>query len=410
MTKKFLKVLYGGMLKLTPITNFSLRQAKWSSARISLSCCLFGGFAVKISYQIYVIGVIISFFIAYISMPAVMRLAKKIGAMDKPDPRKVHVRPMPRLGGLSIFLGFMAVVITTQTLSRPLTGIVLGAATIFIVGVLDDIYDLSPWTKLIGQIAAAGIAFYFGVRVQVMTNPFDGVVQLGQQISLPLTVLWIIGVTNAVNLIDGLDGLAGGVSAIAAVTIGIVAFRGDQFVIAFVALILAASIAGFLPYNFNPARTFMGDSGAMFLGFVLSCISVSGLAKSAALMSLFVPVVILGIPVFDTLFAIVRRVNNGTPIFGADKAHLHHRLLAMGFSQRKSVLIIYAISIILGGVAVTMTYVSNPKAMLIMAILILLLVLGAGWMGILSGKPQKKETTDQSTGTEIYNEGKHQAM
>lgn len=342
-------------------------------------------------------------------MPMVMRLAKKIGAIDKPDARKVHVRPMPRLGGLAIFLAFMVVIIATQTFSRPLSGIILGAAAIFLVGVLDDIYDLSPWIKLFGQIAAALIAYYFGVRVQVMTNPFDGVLQLGQQISLPLTVLWIIGVTNAINLIDGLDGLAGGVSAIAAVTIGIVAFGGDQYVIAFVAMVLAGAIGGFLPYNFNPARTFMGDSGAMFLGFVLSCISVSGLAKSAALMSLFVPVIILGIPVFDTLFAIFRRVNNGTPIFGADKAHLHHRLLAMGFSQRKSVLIIYLISIVLGGAAVTMTYVSSPKAMLILAIMILLMVLGAGWMGILSGR-QKREPIEEPVITELYNEGKDHVM
>jgi UDP-GlcNAc:undecaprenyl-phosphate GlcNAc-1-phosphate transferase len=234
------------------------------------------------------------------------------------------------------------------------------------------------------------IAVYFGLRVQVMTYPFDGVIQLGQ-LGIPLTVLWIIGVTNAVNLIDGLDGLAAGVSGIAAITIGIVAFRGDQMMIAFLALVMAGAVLGFLPHNFHPARLFMGDSGAMFLGFVLSCLSVSGMAKSAAIISLGVPVVILGIPVFDTLFAIVRRVSNKTNIFGADKAHLHHRLMAMGCSHEKAVLIIYLISIVLGAAAVVMTYVTSPKATLILAVLLVAIIVGGSRIGIVSGKPQKEK-------------------
>lgn len=329
----------------------------------------------------YIIAVIIAFFAAYILVPAAEKLALKVGAVDWPNDRKVHDKPMPRLGGLSIFAAFMAVVIVTFGLKPPVLGIVLGATVIFLVGVVDDIVQLSAWTKLFAQIAAALIAVYFGVQVQVMTNPFDGVIQLGK-LGVPLSVLWIIGITNAINLIDGLDGLAAGVSGIAAITVGIVAFRGDQPAVGIIAFILAAAVAGFLPRNFHPARTFMGDSGALFLGFVLACLSISGLAKSAALISLFVPVVILGIPIFDTLFAIVRRVNNGTPIFKPDKAHLHHRLMEMGNSHRRTVLIIYALSGVLGAVAILMTYVSSPKAMLIAALLLVAMLVGASRIGI----------------------------
>jgi UDP-GlcNAc:undecaprenyl-phosphate GlcNAc-1-phosphate transferase len=349
-----------------------------------------GGFIVNNNYHIYALGVIIAFIVAYLLMPLAAKLAFRIGAIDQPNARKVHNKPMPRLGGTGIFIAFVVVVLATQGLDRSLMGILLGGAAIFLVGILDDIYRLSPWTKLAAQIAAALIAVYFGVRVHVMTNPFDGVFQLGA-LSIPLTLLWIIGITNAVNLIDGLDGLAGGVCAIAAITIGVVAWKGDQMVVAYMALVLAGAIAGFLPHNFHPARIFMGDSGSMFLGFVLACLSVSGLAKGATLISLCIPVIILGIPVFDTLFAIIRRVNNQTPIFGADKAHLHHRLMDMGLSHQKSVVIIYIVSALLGAAAVVMAYVSSPKALLILAVVLVFIIVGALRVGITSGGTRVKE-------------------
>ncbi|MGI6549690.1 MAG: glycosyltransferase family 4 protein [Syntrophomonadales bacterium] len=345
----------------------------------------------KNAYQVYALSVIIAFIVAYLLMPLVAKLAFRIGAIDQPSARKVHSKPMPRLGGTGIFVAFVVVVLATQDLDRSLMGILLGAAVIFLVGVLDDIYRLSPWTKLAAQISAALIVVYFGVRVHVMTNPFDGVFQLGV-LSIPLTLLWVIGITNAVNLIDGLDGLAGGVCAIAAITIGVVAWKGDQMVVAYMALVLAGAIAGFLPHNFHPARIFMGDSGSMFLGFVLACLSVSGLAKGATLISLCIPVIILGIPVFDTLFAIIRRVNNQAPIFGADKAHLHHRLMDMGLSHQGSVIIIYIVSALLGAAAVVMTYVSSPKALLILAVVLALIILGALRVGITSGGTRVTET------------------
>lgn len=355
-----------------------------------------------IPVYIYVLGVILSFILAYFSMPLVLKLAVAIGAVDQPSSRKMHCEPMPRLGGLGMFFAFMAVMLITQYqhLNASLVGILLGAAIIAATGIIDDVFRLSPWIKLAAQIGAALVAVHYGVKMQVVTNPFDGVFQLGFY-SIPLTVLWIIGVTNAVNLIDGLDGLAGGVAGIAALTIGIVAFREGQFSIAFIALVLAGAVAGFLPYNFHPAKTFMGDTGSMFLGFILSCISIAGMAKSVTVISLLVPVVILAIPIFDTFFAIVRRVNNGKPIFKPDKEHLHHRLIALGYGHRKSVLIIYGISAFVGLVAVGMTFVTSPQAMLIVAFLFLLLLIGAARIGIFGQKADEELAEIQEEPLEV---------
>lgn len=338
-----------------------------------------------------VLVVLSAFVIAYLSMPYVIRIAFKLGAIDKPDQRKVHCEAMPRLGGLAIFLGFMIAALLWSKGAGAFAGILAGSVVIFAVGMLDDMYQLSPWIKLTGQCLAALVAMYFGVIVHFVTNPFDGLLALGY-LSLPVTFLWIIGITNAINLIDGLDGLAGGVSAIAAATMGIVALVQGQTAVAIMAFILVASIAGFLPYNFFPARTFMGDGGSNFLGFVLACLAIIGTAKSAALISLFVPIVILGIPIFDTFFAIIRRIHNRAPIFMPDKDHLHHRLMAMGMSHRRSVLIIYGISAFFGGIAVTLSFITSPNAMLILALLLMLVVLGADRIGMFTGEKAELNT------------------
>lgn len=332
-----------------------------------------------------ILVVLSAFVVAYLSMPFVIQLAFRIGAIDQPDKRKVHSQAMPRLGGLAIFLAFVSMALIWSKGAGAFSGILLGALVMFAVGMLDDVYQLSPWVKLAGQCLAAATAMYFGVMVHFVTNPFDGLVALGY-LSLPLTFLWIIGITNAINLIDGLDGLAGGVSAIAATTMGIVALVQGQTLVAVAAFILVASIAGFLPYNFHPARTFMGDGGSNFLGFVLACLAIMGTAKSAALISLFIPIVILGIPIFDTFFAIIRRIHNRAPIFMPDKDHLHHRLMALGMSHRRSVLIIYGISAFFGGVAVTLTFVTSPKATLLLGLLLLVVVLGADRIGMFTGE------------------------
>ncbi len=339
-----------------------------------------------------------AFLIAFLSMPLVIKIAYRIGAIDQPDHRKVHQHTMPRLGGMAIYLSFLVCMLLYIGTSGPFIGLIIGASIIFIVGMLDDIYQLSPWVKLLGQCVAAVVAIYFGVVVEFLTNPFNGLLSLGY-FSIPLTFLWIVGVSNAINLIDGLDGLAGGVTAIAALTMGIVALIEGQVPVAVTAFILAAGTAGFLPYNFYPAKTFMGDGGSNFLGFVLACIAIMGTAKSAALISLFIPIVILGIPIFDTFFAILRRINKQAPIFKPDKDHLHHRLMALGMSHRRSVFTIYLISAFFSTVAITLTFITEPRAMLTLGLLLLIIVLGADKVGLLTGE------RDETKGA-VLNKGK----
>jgi len=335
-----------------------------------------------------ILAVVSAFVIAYCSMPLVIKLAHRLGAIDQPDNRKVHSVAMPRLGGLAIFMAFIIVMLFIVKVSGPFLGIIYGGCIIFLVGMLDDIYQLSPWVKLVGQIIATSVAVYFGVVIHFVNNPFDGALYLGY-LSMPLTFLWIVGISNAINLIDGLDGLAAGVSGIAGITMGVVALLQGQTLVAWLAFILVAAILGFLPYNFYPARTFMGDGGSNFLGFTLACLAVTGLAKSTAIISLLIPIVILGIPIFDTSFAIIRRIHNKAPIFMPDKDHLHHRLLAIGFTHRVSVLIIYGISGFFGLAAVILCTINNPKATLVLAIILLVVVIGADKIGLLTGAKTK---------------------
>ncbi len=297
---------------------------------------------------------------------------------------------------MAIYLAFVFCMVFIVKVSGPFLGLIYGASIVFLVGILDDIYQLSPWVKLTGQIIASAVAVYFGVVVQFVTNPFDGLLNLGI-LSVPLTMLWIIGVSNAVNLIDGLDGLAGGVSAIAAITMGIVALVQGQAGVTAAAFVLVAAIMGFLPYNFYPAKTFMGDGGSNFLGFTLACLAIMGTAKSAALISLFIPIVILGIPILDTFSAIIRRINNKTPIFMPDKDHLHHRLMALGIGHRRSVIIIYCLSGFFGAAAVTLTFITSPKATMVLAVLLLFIVLGADKIGLFTGETTKIRTPVNKT-------------
>lgn len=316
---------------------------------------------------------IITFLTVYFLTPVIRKLALRVGAVDKPNRRKVHKVTMPRLGGVAIFIGFAAALLLTQPLGRQEAGLLAGCAIIVLTGIWDDIRELKPGTKLMAQIAAAILVASFGVRVEAITHPLGSMFHLGV-LSIPVTVLWIIGVTNALNLIDGLDGLAAGTSVIAAVTMAAVAgFEGRTMVAGF-ALILAVAVLGFLPYNFSPAKIFMGDSGSMFLGFTLGTLAIQGLTKGATFISIFIPVIILGIPIFDTLFAIIRRYRNHRPIFEADKGHLHHRLLRMGLSQRQTVLAIYFVDVFLGLSAIVLNILStehNIMALIVLATAIL---------------------------------------
>jgi len=324
----------------------------------------------------------VAFLISVLVTPLVKKIAFKIGAVDAPDERKVHVRVMPRLGGLAIYLGFIITMLIFHELNGQVIGLLVGGTLIAILGIFDDKVGLSPKIKLLGQIAATLVLISFGIQVEFITNPMGIRADLGI-LSIPVTIFWVVGVTNAVNLIDGLDGLAAGISAISAIILGIVALNGGNPSFAMASFILAGSCLGFLKYNFYPAKIFMGDSGSMFLGFTLASLAMLGLTKSATIVSLVIPILIIGLPIFDTLFAIVRRFSNNKPIFGADKDHLHHRLMALGLSHKNSVLVMYGVALFLGGSAVILNIVTNAQAMVLIVILSVFLLISAEKVGIL---------------------------
>ncbi|MEH6940817.1 glycosyltransferase family 4 protein [Bacillus sp. JJ722] len=315
---------------------------------------------------------LICFIATLIITPLVKKLAFKIGATDKPNQRKVHQKIMPRLGGLAIFISFIIGMLILQPQPQDNTSawaIVVGASIIVVIGVFDDILELSAKVKFIGQIVAALIVVLSGIQVDYINLPFGGGVHLGVM-SIPLTIIWIVGITNAINLIDGLDGLAAGVSTIALITIsGMAALKGDLFVMG-IAAILIGSTLGFLKYNFHPAKIFMGDTGALFLGFMIAVLSLLGF-KNVTVISLIVPVIILGVPISDTFFAIIRRIVNKQPLSAPDKSHLHHCMLRLGYSHRQTVLIIYAMAASFGLAAFIFSMSTFWGAMLIIGILLL---------------------------------------
>jgi UDP-GlcNAc:undecaprenyl-phosphate/decaprenyl-phosphate GlcNAc-1-phosphate transferase len=315
---------------------------------------------------------VISFFAAILLTPIVKMLAYKIGATDKPNQRKVHSRIMPRLGGLAIFLGFMIGIYYFKPIGEFHTPIVIGSIIIILTGLLDDVKDISPKVKLAGQVAAAAVVvIYGGLKVEFINLPFGGIIDFGY-LSIPFTMIWIIGITNAINLIDGLDGLAGGVSSIALLSIaGMSVVMGNHYVTV-IALIVAASTIGFLFYNFYPAKIFMGDTGALFLGYIISVLSLLGY-KNVTFISLVIPVIILGVPISDTFFAIVRRLVNKQPISKPDKSHLHHCLLKTGFSHRQAVLLIYAMAAIFGLVAFIFSQATVWGSMIVILVLLVII-------------------------------------
>ena len=269
--------------------------------------------------------------ISFLATPLVKNLAYKVGAIDVPkDNRRMHKVPIPRLGGLAIFIAFLFTVIVLCDIDRQTQGILLGAIMIVILGVLDDIMTLKALPKFLVQIAAAGVAVYHGCTIQFISNPniFSSVpyLDLGW-LSIPVTIIWIVAITNAVNFIDGLDGLAVGVSAISTASLLIIALMVGELNIAIILAALLGACLGFIPYNKNPAKIFMGDTGATFLGFILATLSVQGLFKLYAIISFAVPFLVLGIPIFDICFAFLRRVAKGQNPMTADRGHVHHRLI-----------------------------------------------------------------------------------
>lgn len=326
--------------------------------------------------MVKILPLIAAFLLAVGLTPWVRSRAVSWGAVDIPNQRKVHHRAMPRLGGLVVYLAFVPVALISSGFKAPVLGLACGATLIVLLGMVDDIRGISPRVKLAGQTLAALSVIPFGVKVDFITNPLNNEMLYLGLLAIPVTVFWLISVTNAVNLIDGLDGLAGGVSLIASLTMAVIAavqsaffeITGEQEVI-ILSLILAASILGFLRYNFHPASIFLGDSGSMLLGFSLGVISVMGLTKSATAISVIIPVVVMGIPLLDTFMAIIRRYQDHRPIFQPDREHLHHQLLARGFSHRKAVLSIYGVSLVTGISAVVMSLLTTRHSMLLLVIL-----------------------------------------
>jgi len=335
------------------------------------------------------LGIIVALAVSLLTTPLAIRFAKKIGAVDLPNARKVHKEAIPRMGGIAIYLGFIFGAAALGFIDAKVVYLLVAASVIMGMGVIDDIKGLDPKTKLIIEVVAALILIKGGFYVKFITNPFDGgVISLGI-LSIPVSVLWLVGICNAVNLVDGLDGLSAGISAIAALTIAIVCYAQGEIVASALAAVLAASAFGFLRYNFHPARTFMGDCGSLFLGFMLGALSIMGLSKGATTVSIFIPFLIMGIPIFDTFFAIIRRVFMHKPVFEADKGHLHHRLLAMGFSHRQAVLAMYGISLFLGASAVLMAILTTPQAMILLIVVAGVVITGADRIGILRGSRQE---------------------
>ena len=303
-------------------------------------------------------GPLVAFLVCYFMTPPVKRFAENVGAIDVPkDDRRVHNHPIPRMGGLAIFVGFVLSVLIFVNMSMQVMGLLLGAIIIAVMGALDDILCLNPWIKLGGQFLAALVAIRCGIVFDAISNPgfhdADTTIQLGW-LSIPFTVDWIIACTNAVNLIDGLDGLAVGISAISSLSMMIVSLILPSGIagIPLILACLAGACFGFMPYNLNPAKIFMGDVGSQFLGYVLSCVSIMGLFKFHAIITFLIPLLSLAVPLFDTVFAFFRRIFHGQSPFHADRGHIHHKLIAMGMNQKQAVAVLYAVSAVLGLIAV----------------------------------------------------------
>lgn len=304
------------------------------------------------SFYNYIFAFALSFIVAFITTPLVKRVAFKVGAIDIPkDGRRIHKQPIARLGGLAIFYGFIISLLLFSSINTTTLGLLFGTIIIVTVGVIDDIKPLSAKVKLVFQILAALIIVYSGVKIEVITNPFSELKMTSLDVyglSTIITILWIVGVTNAVNFIDGLDGLAAGVSSIAAIFLLFIALINGRVAEAVLTAALAGATLGFLPFNFNPAKIFMGDTGSTFLGFTLAVISIQGTMKGYTAIAISVPLLVLGLPIFDTMFAIIRRLLKNKPVMEADRGHLHHRLIDAGYSQKQSVLLLYIISTFLG--------------------------------------------------------------
>ncbi len=346
-----------------------------------------------------------AFFLAFILTPFMRRLAFRSGVLDLPDQRKTHGQAMPLLGGIAVYLAFWltagAALLFMEGVGGRFWGLFLGSSLILALGLYDDIRGLSYRIKFAGQFAAAFILLAFNIKIEFITFPFQDMVFLGIFV-VPLTLIWVVGVTNAVNLIDGVDGLATGVSSIAALVM--FAYTWGEFpLLSVFCLILAGAALGFLPFNFPPARIFLGDTGSLFLGFMLAGFSIMGATKQATLTTLIIPLLILGLPITDTFYVMWCRFKSGRSIFQADRGHIHHRLLGLGLTPRQTTIVLYLTSLYFGGAAIFF-YQIGPAAFTFVPIIFLLFLLGlkrlealdafqraAGGVTFFTGRPEQRK-------------------
>ena len=367
------------------------------------------------------ISFLLAFIVSFMATPYSIKIAEKIGAIDIPkDDRRMRKKSIPKLGGLAVIAGFaisLIYLISVMNIEgsinlfdensyfKKLIGVGLGVIIITITGVIDDTKTLKPLQKLFGQVLAAMVAVAFGIQIDSADIPFTTNVELANEISMIVTVIWIVGITNAINLIDGLDGLSSGIALISCVSLLIIFALNDSPMIAILMITsLIGALVGFLPFNFSPAKTFIGDTGSNFLGYILSIVSILGVAKTYTAVVIALPMLVLGLPIFDVVWAIIRRVIKGKSIkaiFKADKGHLHHRLIARGFSQKQAVLVMYAMSAALGLFAIILLESGIWKALSFLLMVIAALFLG--YRNFLTEKSEKGEKYECGVCKYIYN-------
>ena len=367
------------------------------------------------------ISFLLAFIVSFIATPYSIKIAEKIGAIDIPkDDRRMRKKSIPKLGGLAVIAGFaisLIYLISVMNIEgsinlfdensyfKKLIGVGLGVIIITITGVIDDTKTLKPLQKLFGQVLAAMVAVAFGIQIDSADIPFVTNVELANEISMIVTVIWIVGITNAINLIDGLDGLSSGIALISCVSLLIIFALNDSPMVAILMITsLIGALVGFLPFNFSPAKTFIGDTGSNFLGYILSIVSILGVAKTYTAVVIALPMLVLGLPIFDVVWAIIRRIVKGKSIkaiFKADKGHLHHRLLARGFSQKQAVLVMYAMSAALGLFAIILLESGIWKALSFLLMVIAALFLG--YRNFLTEKSEKGEKYECGVCKYIYN-------
>tara|TARA_B100001113_G_C21102570_1_gene619384 strand:- start:985 stop:2034 length:1050 start_codon:yes stop_codon:yes gene_type:complete len=328
---------------------------------------------------------LIALVITNLTIPVIKKIALHWKLLDIPEPRKAHTLPTPRIGGISLFLGISITSIILCQYNPAIITILIGSSLIFSIGIIDDIFGITPKQKLLFQIIIATLTYFMGLSITFVSSPVGAGTLSLKWLSFPLTLIWIVGMTNALNIIDGIDGLAAGIAGISATMLSIVAITTQQYAAACLSLIILGSCLGFLHHNFAPAKIFMGDSGAMLLGYLLSCISIMGVMKSTTTFSLLIPILMLSLPISETLYSIFRRIKNNQKIFKADFDHFHHKLLKQGFTVKQITLGFYSLSIVFGLFAISINFTTG----ILTYVIISFMVIFASTTGILFKRKSK---------------------